>query len=64
MVPGGVKIDQLDSQTRPVTFDKTSPFAKKTNQANKVFIWVGGARGVVILVLLGYALCKFGDLRR
>jgi pSer/pThr/pTyr-binding forkhead associated (FHA) protein len=64
MVPGGVKIDQLDSQTRPVNFDKASPFSKKTNQANKVFVWVGVALGVVILALLVYALIKFGDLRR
>jgi len=52
---GGVKLTDLEqSGTRTVT----SPFAKKSNKANRVFLYVGILLGLVILVFIAYSLFK------
>jgi pSer/pThr/pTyr-binding forkhead associated (FHA) protein len=51
----GVKLTELEqSGTRAVT----SPFARKTNKANRVFLYVGILLGAVILSLLALAAIK------
>lgn len=54
VIPQGVKLDDLDqSGTRVINkFDKDSPFQKKSNKTNKVFLVVGIILAVVILAFL------------
>ncbi len=53
----GVKLDELDSGSRPGGFDTAGKgFSKKDNKANKI-IWItAGALGFIILVLILYAI--------
>jgi hypothetical protein len=53
----GVKLDELESGSRPGGFDTAGKgFSKKDNKANKI-IWItAGALGLIILVLILYAI--------
>jgi pSer/pThr/pTyr-binding forkhead associated (FHA) protein len=53
----GVKLDELDSGSRPGGFDTAGKgFSKKDNKANKI-IWItAGALGLIILALILYAI--------
>jgi hypothetical protein len=59
VIPGGVKLNDLETGQKPV-FDKNSPFAKKTNKANMVFIVIGIILGVVIV---GFILLALNQLK-
>jgi pSer/pThr/pTyr-binding forkhead associated (FHA) protein len=53
VLPQGVKMNELEGGgTKSVVMDKNSPFAKKSNKANKVFIIIGVILGVVIIGLI------------
>lgn len=51
----GVKLTDLEQKgTRPVV----PPFAKKSDAANRIFLYVGILLGLVILGLIGYSVYK------
>ena len=60
VIPQGVKLN-ADEQGRSVAFDKDSPFAKKTNSANKIFITISIILGVIILLILAFVFFKLGQ---
>jgi hypothetical protein len=53
---GGVKMNDLEKTGKPAG----SPFAKKSNKTNKVFLYGGLALGLVIIILIGYAISQIG----
>ncbi|MCF7708716.1 MAG: FHA domain-containing protein [Verrucomicrobia bacterium] len=54
--PQGVKLNELEKGGQPVAFEANSPFKKKSNKINKVFVGVGIALGIIVVLLLAYAL--------
>jgi pSer/pThr/pTyr-binding forkhead associated (FHA) protein len=55
----GVKLNELDSATRPAGFETAGKgFSKKTNKVNRIIVTVGVILGVVILGLLLYAFTR------
>jgi pSer/pThr/pTyr-binding forkhead associated (FHA) protein len=60
VIPRGVKLNEFEQGTG-VKFDKNSPFAKKTNKTNLIFIVVGIVLGCIILVFLVYAFLKMRE---
>src|SRR5690606_40778761 len=59
-IPQGVKLDELDQTGKTVTFDKNSPFAKKSDKGTKLFITVAIAAGVLILGAIIFLIATFG----
>ena len=53
-IQGGVKLDDLEGKTRVVD----SPFKKKSNSTNRIFIFGGIGLGVVIVALIIYAITQ------
>jgi pSer/pThr/pTyr-binding forkhead associated (FHA) protein len=51
-IPGGVKLNEHEQGTHAAG----SPFAKKSNKANKAFLYGGLALGAVIIVLIAYSI--------
>lgn len=60
VIPRGVKLTELEKGASGVKFDKDSPFAKKTDKTNMVFLTVGVVLGCVIVAFLIYAFLKMG----
>ena len=58
VIPQGVKLNDLDSGTKPVNFSDNSAFKKQSNKTNKVFIGIGIALGVIIVISLVFAFMK------
>jgi pSer/pThr/pTyr-binding forkhead associated (FHA) protein len=58
VIPRGVKLNEFEQGTAGVKFEKNSPFAKKSNKTNMVFIAVGVVLGLVILSFLVLAFLK------
>jgi hypothetical protein len=58
VIPRGVKLNEFEQGASGVKFDKNSPFAKKSNKTNMVFIAVGVVLGLVILSFLILAFLK------
>lgn len=56
VIPQGVKVNELEGGAKPVSFDKNSAFAKKSNAINKIFLAGMILVGVVIIAFLVYAL--------
>jgi predicted component of type VI protein secretion system len=56
LLPGGVKLTELEQGSRPVG----SPFAKKSDKANKVFLYVGVVLAVLILGFIVYSVLNLG----
>src|SRR2546423_1296058 len=55
----GVKLNELDSATRPPGFDAAGKgFSKKTNKVNRIIVTVSVILGVVILGLLLFAFTR------
>ena len=55
VIPGGVKLTELEQGAREGGFDtKGSGFSKKNNRVNQIFILIGVVLGLVIAVLLVY----------
>lgn len=57
LLPGGVKTTELVPGTRPVG----SPFAKKSTQANKIFLYVGIGLFVVIIGFIIFSVMQLGN---
>jgi pSer/pThr/pTyr-binding forkhead associated (FHA) protein len=57
----GVKLNEFEQGTQKAKFEKNSPFAKKTNKANVIFISVGVVLVVVIIVFVVIAIMKTGN---
>jgi pSer/pThr/pTyr-binding forkhead associated (FHA) protein len=55
----GVKANQLDTGTKPVSFNKGGPFQKKTNKFNKIIIVICVVLVVVIIAALIFAFVQF-----
>ena len=56
----GVKLNELEQGSKAIPFGKDSPFAKKSNRANQVFLWGSIVLGVIILGFLVYAFLLSG----
>ena len=54
VIPGGVKLTELEQGARGGFDTKGTGFAKKDNRVNKIFIIIGVILGLVILALLVY----------
>ena len=55
VIPGGVKLTELEQGARGAAFDtKGSGFSKKNNRVNQIFILIGVVLGLVIVALLLY----------
>ena len=48
----GIQAQALDRGTRPVNFETSAAFSKKSNKANKIFIAVAVVLGVLIIALI------------
>ncbi|MBM3883357.1 MAG: FHA domain-containing protein [Verrucomicrobia bacterium] len=53
-ISGGVKLDELDQGNRALT----SPFAKKSDKASKVILYLGLVLGAIIILLIIYAILQ------
>jgi pSer/pThr/pTyr-binding forkhead associated (FHA) protein len=60
VIPRGVKLNEFEQGTAGVKFDKNSPFAKKSNKINMIFIAVGVVLGLAIIISLILAFMKVG----
>ena len=62
VMPQGVKLDELDqSGTRLVSkFDRNSPFQKKSNKTNWVFIVVGA---ILVLVIVAFLVIAYRNVK-
>ena len=56
VIPQGVKLGDADQGAKSVTFDKSSPFAKKSNTGTKVFIALAIVGGIAIAGAIVYAI--------
>ena len=54
----GIKAQDLDQGARPVNFETNAAFSKKSNKANKIFIGIGIALGILIIAFLIIAFNK------
>jgi pSer/pThr/pTyr-binding forkhead associated (FHA) protein len=60
VIPRGVKLNEFEQGAAGVKFDKNSPFAKKSNKINMIFIAVGVVLGLAIIIFLILAFMKVG----
>ncbi len=58
VISQGVKLNDLELGTQPVKFETDSPFARKTNKANIIFIAVGVVLGAIIIAAIVFAFIK------
>ncbi|HEV8541481.1 MAG TPA: FHA domain-containing protein [Verrucomicrobiae bacterium] len=58
VIPRGVKLNEFEQGATGVKFDKNSPFAKKSNKTNLIFIVVGVVLGLAIISFLVLAFLK------
>ena len=61
VIPRGVKLNEFEQGTAGVKFDKNSPFAKKSNKTNTIFIAVGVVLGLIIISFLVVAFMRMGS---
>jgi len=61
VIPRGVKLNEFEQGAAGVKFDKTSPFAKKSNKTNMIFIVVGVVLGLIIISFLVLAFLKMKE---
>ena len=59
VIPRGVKFNETEPGTA-VKFDKNSPFAKKSNKINMIFLAVGVVLGLAIIVILLLTFLRVG----
>ena len=59
VIPRGVKFNETEPGTA-VKFDKNSPFAKKSNKINMIFLAVGVVLGLAILIILLLTFLRVG----
>ncbi len=60
VIPRGVKLNEFEQGAAGVKFDKNSPFAKKSNKVNTIFLAVGVVLGLLIIALLIIAFTRMG----
>jgi len=60
VIPRGVKLNETEQGGTGVKFDKNSPFAKKSNKTNTIFIAVGVVLGIIIISFLVMAFMRMG----
>lgn len=60
VIPRGVKLNEFEQGSAGVKFDKNSPFAKKSNKINMIFLAVGVVLGLAIIISLVLAFMKVG----
>jgi len=60
VVPQGVKLNDFEQGTHPINMGANSPFRKKSNKVNVVFLWVGVGLALLVIVLLVIAHLKAG----
>ena len=60
VIPRGVKLNEFEQGSTGVKFDKNSPFAKKSNKINMIFLAVGVVLGLAILIFLILAFTRVG----
>lgn len=60
VIPRGVKLNEFEQGSTGVKFDKNSPFAKKSNKINMIFLAVGVVLGLAIIISLILAFMKVG----
>jgi pSer/pThr/pTyr-binding forkhead associated (FHA) protein len=58
VIPQGVKLNELTEGRKPVSFQSGSPFEKRSNKANLIFLVVGVVLGIIIVCLIVYAIVK------
>jgi pSer/pThr/pTyr-binding forkhead associated (FHA) protein len=61
VIPRGVKLNEFEQGAAGVKFDKNSPFAKKSNKINMIFLAVGIVLGLAILAFLVIAFTRMGQ---
>ena len=61
VIPRGVKLNEFEQGATGVKFDKNSPFAKKSDKINKIFVAVGIVLGLAIVAFLIIAFTKMGQ---
>ena len=61
VIPRGVKLNEFEQGAAGVKFDKNSPFAKKSNKTNTIFIAVGVVLGLIIISFLILAFLKMKE---
>src|SRR5688572_17816092 len=60
VIPRGVKLNEFEQGAAGVKFDKNSPFAKKSNKTNMIFLAVGVVLGLAIIAFLIIAFTRMG----
>jgi pSer/pThr/pTyr-binding forkhead associated (FHA) protein len=60
VIPRGVKLNEFEQGAAGVKFDKNSPFAKKSNKINMIFLAVGVVLGLAIIAFLIIAFTRMG----
>lgn len=58
VIPRGVKLNEFEQGAAGVKFEKNSPFAKKSNKTNMIFIVVGVVLGLIIVSFLILAFLR------
>jgi len=58
VIPRGVKLNEFEQGSSGVKFGKDSPFAKKSNKTNMIFIVVGVVLGVIIIAGIVFAFLQ------
>ena len=59
VITPGVKLDELEHGPKPVG----SPFAKKSNKANRIFLYVGLCIGLIVIGVFIYFIFSAGNLK-
>jgi predicted component of type VI protein secretion system len=59
----GVKLNDLEQGTRPVSFDTESMFRKKSNRVSIIFISLGVVLALIIVALIIYAIIQSGKVQ-
>ena len=63
VVPQGISLTDLEKgSAKPVKFESTTQFVKRSSKINKIFIIVGIVLAIIVLVLIWYALQKSGNI--
>ncbi|MDQ6632309.1 MAG: FHA domain-containing protein [Verrucomicrobiota bacterium] len=62
-MPRGVSLDEFSQGSRPVSFDKNSPFAKKSNKGTILFIAGFVVIFLIIAGIIAYFILQSGHLQ-
>jgi hypothetical protein len=62
VIPQGVNMTEIQKGTKPVAFEKDSPFAKKTNRGTKLFVTMAIIIGLAIVAFIVYSIMQSDKL--